>query len=126
MHDRTMQKRNATFGYVLAAALLLGNSACYANHMYQIGGPGDRELGNLPSTEWEAKTLNTYLWGAVRQDLPVDNCKLGDGTRLGIEEIKIEKNFGHVLGTIFTLGIWNPVKVSWRCAKPQPITDTLD
>ena len=99
---------------------------CATYRVYQVGGPEGRELGNQPMTEWESKTLNTFLWGAVRQDLPVENCALGDGTRTGIEEITIEMNLGHRIATIFTLGIWQPVKISWRCAKPVGIRDTLD
>ncbi len=102
---------------------LSGATGCSTTHMYQVGG---LLQGNYPVTEWKAQTLNTFFWGAVRQDLPVDNCQLGDGTRIGIEEVKIEKKFGHALATFLTLGIWNPVKISWRCAKPAPVDGILD
>jgi len=110
--------------FVLACAL--PSSACITHHVYQIGGPLGLEQGNQPGTEWEGKTLHALVWGAVlRQDLPIDTCKLGDGTRLGIEEIKIDKNFGHVLASVLTIGLWQPVKVSWRCARPPVPTGTL-
>lgn len=115
------------FSSYLLVLLCLGTiEGCATYRVYQVGGTEERELGNQPMTEWESRTLNTFLWGAVRQDLPVDNCALIDGTRTGIEEIKVEMNLGHRLATIFTLGIWQPVKISWRCAKPEGIRDTLD
>jgi hypothetical protein len=101
-------------------------SGCYTYHVYQIGGADGREMGNQPSTEWKSRTLNAFLWGAVRQDLPVENCQLANGQRLGMEEVKIDKHLGHVLAQALTLGIWVPLKVSWRCNRPVPPTGTLD
>ncbi len=94
-------------------------SGCATYHVYQVGGP--RESGNQPLTEWKSKTLHALVWGAIRQDLPVDNCKLGDGTRTGIEEVRTRANFGATLATVLTLGFWHPLQFSWRCAKP-PVT----
>ncbi|AYB33738.1 hypothetical protein [Chryseolinea soli] len=96
----------------------LSHSSCAVTHVYQAGGPDGREMGNQPGTEWESDHTNVFLWGAIRDDVRIENCKLGDGTRLNIEEIKIERNFGHQLAMIVTLGIWQPAKISWRCAKP--------
>ncbi len=124
---RSMARRRPK--HTLVALVLVSSitaSACITHHVYQIGGPGDLEQGNQPSTEWDGRTLHALFWGAVlRQDLPIDTCTLGDGTRLGIEEIKIDKNAGQVLASILTLGIWQPVKVSWRCARPKVPTGRL-
>ncbi|GEO10820.1 hypothetical protein SAE01_33160 [Segetibacter aerophilus] len=95
------------------------NNGCSTVHVYQAGGPQGREGGNQPGTEWESKPTSTFLWGAIRQDVKIENCVLGDGSRLNIEEIKVEKNFGRIVATVLTLGIWEPVKISWRCAKPK-------
>ena len=110
---------------LVVLACWMSTSGCYTYHVYQAGGPEGREQGNQPSTEWESETLHALFWGAVRQDLPVENCRLGDGTHLGIEEVKIETNFGYVLASVLTLGIWVPLQVSWRCAKPRVPTGTL-
>jgi len=98
--------------------LLMTGGGCSTVHVYQATGPDGRISGNQPGTEWESKRVNTFLWGGIRQDVIIKNCTLGDGSRLNIEEIKIEKNFGSMVATILTLGIWEPAKVSWRCAKP--------
>lgn len=95
--------------------------SCSTIHVYQVGGPQGGEAGNQPGTEWESKPASTLFWGAVRRDVRIENCVLADGSRLNIEEVKVEKNFGRMLATILTLGIWEPVKISWRCAKPKPI-----
>ena len=95
------------------------NDSCTTIHAYQTGGPQGRELGNQPATEWKSQRSNTFLWGAIRQDVKIENCSLGDGSRTNIEEFKIEKNFGSIIASVLTLGIWEPMKISWRCAKPK-------
>lgn len=116
-HALRCQKRLVLMVLVLACVSL--SAGCYSYHVYQVGGTQDRELGNQPATEWQGKTLHSFLWGNVRQDLPVANCTLGDGTRTGIEEIRVNTNLGYAALTVLTLGIWSPLKVNWRCAKPQ-------
>jgi hypothetical protein len=110
----------------LAALLTLSSSSCATYHAYQIGGPDGRELGNQASTEWKGKTLNAFAWGLVRQDLAVDVCRAQslDG-KGGFEEVKIETNALYILASVVTLGIWIPLKVSYRCAKPSSPTGTL-
>lgn len=114
----------AALVFILASAV--PTSGCYTYHVYQVGGAAGRELGNQPGTEWRNETLHAFAWGAVRQDLPVDNCQLGDGQRFGIEEVKVDTNLGYLLVSVATLGIWVPLEVSWRCAKPPGPTGTLD
>ena len=100
-------------GLTLLLAFLM-NSGCSTVHVYQAGD----NAGNQGSTEWESKRVNTFLWGAIRQDVIVDDCFVGDD-RIHIEEIKVEKNFGSILATIVTIGLWEPSKISWKCAKPS-------
>lgn len=112
-------------GLALVLACTLPATGCYTYHVYQTGGPGGRELGNQPGTEWKHQTLHAFAWGLVRQDLPVDNCQLVNGQRTGIEEIKVETNLGYVLISGITFGLWVPLEVSWRCAKPPVAVDIL-
>jgi len=102
--------------------LIIMNSSCTTVHIYQTGGPQGREQGNQPATEWESKRSTTYLWGAVRQDVQITNCTQGDGSRLNIEELKTEKNFGSIFLTVISLGLVETTKISWRCAKPKQTT----
>lgn len=110
---------------ILVCACALATVGCQTFHVYQIGGPRQREQGNQPSTEWRYKTLHAFLWGTVRQDLPIDKCQTADGARFGIEEVKVETGFGYVLGSAVTLGLWVPLRVGYRCAKPPVPTGTL-
>lgn len=107
------------------AAACLSASGCYHYHAYQIGGPEGREQGNQPATEWQSRTLHALFWGAIRQDLAIDNCRLADGTRQGIEEVRVGTNLAYVFAAALTLGIWVPIEVSWRCAKPPVAAGAL-
>jgi hypothetical protein len=94
--------------------------------IYQDGGIGDSQPQNMPGTEWKSRNLNSFLWGLIRQDLPIRNCRLENGQRLGIEEIRVGRSWPQVLGTFVTLGLWAPARVSWRCCRPPSQSGTLD
>ena len=94
--------------------------------IYQDGGIGDSQPQNMPGTEWKSKNLNCFPWGLIRQDLQITNCRLANGQRLGIEEIRVGRNFLQVLATFLTLGIWAPARISWRCCRPPSQSGTLD
>jgi hypothetical protein len=112
---------------VLPAALLaaLASGGCYNYHVYQVGGPDGRELGNQPGTEWQGRTLHAFAWGALRQDLPVDNCQTVAGQRFGIEELRVRTNLAYLTAAAVTVGLWVPLDVQWRCARPPVPTGTL-
>jgi hypothetical protein len=109
---------------VFLALFCAGASAgCYTFHLYQAGGVEGREAGSQPGTEWEFRTRHSFLWGAVRQDLAVENCRLGDGRRLNIEEVRVDTNLAFLAASVATLGIWVPVRLGWRCARPVAPTN---
>ena len=111
----------------LLACLLSGLLAgCSTFHVYQVGGPGDSQPQNVPDTEWIYVKRNSYLWGLVRQDLPVDNCLDGAGNRKGIEEIRVDRTAAQGLASILTLGLWTPVRIGWRCNKLPTETIILE
>jgi Bor protein len=101
-------------------------SAASTYHIYQDLGLGDSQPQNMPGTEWKSKNLNSFLWGLIRQDLPITNCRLANGQRVGIEEIRVGRNFLQALATLLTLGIWAPMRISWRCCRPPSQSGTLD
>ena len=94
--------------------------------IYQDGGIGDSQPQNMPGTEWKSRTLNSFLWGLIRQDLPVTNCRLANGQRLGIEELRVGRSVRQTLTMFLTLGIWAPATISWRCCRPPSQSGTLD
>lgn len=103
-----------------------GFSAVSTYLIYQDGGLGDSQPQNMPGTEWESKTLMSYAWGLWREDLPVTNCRLSNGRRLGIEQIRLGRSLPQMLITLLTLGLVAPVRVSWRCCRPPSQSGTLD
>ncbi|HEX5728076.1 hypothetical protein [Microbacterium sp.] len=94
--------------------------------IYQDGGLGDSQPQNMPGTEWKSANLNSFLWGLIRQDLPITNCRLANGQRLGIEEIRVGRSVLQTLGMFVTLGLWAPARVSWRCCRPPSQSGTLE
>ncbi|HYI40437.1 MAG TPA: hypothetical protein VE053_08985 [Allosphingosinicella sp.] len=110
---------------LLACLLSVSLAGCSTFHVYQTGGVEDRQPQNMPDTEWVYVKRNSYLWGLVRQDLPVDNCRDGAGNRKGIEEIRVDRTAAQGLASILTLGLWTPLKIGWRCNKLPGVTDTL-
>lgn len=94
--------------------------------IYQDGGIGDSWPQNMPGTEWESRTLYSFGWGLWRQDLPVSNCRLANGQRLGIEELRLGRSLSQTLVTFITLGLVAPVRVSWRCCRPPSPSGVLD
>src|SRR5688500_15481868 len=94
--------------------------------VYQDGGIGDSQPQNMPGTEWKSKTLKSFAWGLWRQDLPITNCRLANGQRLGIEELRIGRSWPQILLTLLTLGFVAPTRVSWRCCRPMSQSGSLD
>ena len=131
MGSRRQTKSRATSKYQAICALsslllVYGSTGCATYHVYERGGKGGLELGSQPGTQWsEKKRLDALFWGLVREDCIVDQYTLPDGTRVGFDEVQIETNPGYVLATVLTLGIWIPIDVSYRCAKPPGLSGSL-
>ena len=106
----------------VVAGLLAG---CTTFHVYQDKGLADSQPQNVPDTEWTYVKRNSFLWGLVRQDLLVENCRDTAGRRKGIEQIRVDRNAAEGLASILTLGLWNPVTIGWRCNKLEGQTGTL-
>jgi hypothetical protein len=103
---------------------LLSDTATYL--IYQDGGIGDSQPQNMPGTEWKSQNRSSFLWGLIRQDLPITNCRLANGQRLGIEELRIGRTFLQGLAALLTLGLWAPTRISWRCCRPPSQSGKLD
>jgi hypothetical protein len=103
-----------------------GFSAVAPYLIYQDLGLGDSQPQNMPSTEWESRTLRSFAWGLWREDLPVTNCRLANGQRLGIEQVRIGRSLPQTLITVLTLGFVAPMQVGWRCCRPPSPSGSLD
>lgn len=74
-----------------------------------------------PSTSYNQTTVHSYLWGLVQPaengiNVVTNNC---DSLNIhSIDEVRISTNIGYALITVCTIGIWCPMTVEWKCAKP--------
>ena len=89
---------------VLAAFLLM--EGCYHSRLTVSG---------EPATDYQKKTTHALFWGLVQDNVVTSNCR-GDG----LQEVRMSTNFGYLLLSVATLGIWVPMEVEWRCAKAAP------
>lgn len=90
---------------VIVGTIAVGNG-CYH---YRISARGEA------ATEYQKKTMHALFWGLVQENQFADNCQ-----GAGIHEVRVSTNFGYVLASVVTLGIWVPVDVEWKCAREAP------
>ena len=102
------------------------NNLLSSTLIYQDRGIFGSQPQNMPGKELETRWLNSLAWGFWRQDLPITNCRLSNGQRLGIEELRIGRTFLQLLITVLTLGFWAPITVSWRCCRPPIQSGNLE
>jgi hypothetical protein len=100
-----MSRLRSRLTIILVASGIVGGCAHY--HV--------RSAEPNPGTELVSRPSNSALWGAVRDDVIPHNCQTN-----AIDEVRVNRNAGHALVTILTLGLWAPVDVEWRCRKPEP------
>ncbi|GHN01059.1 hypothetical protein WSM22_25480 [Cytophagales bacterium WSM2-2] len=105
----------------MLALILTINQGCYH---YRIS-----SANFDPSTSYEKKTIHSFFWGLAAKrnngiDLVTDNCDKMNINQL--DEIRVTTNLGYSLINIATLGIWNPIQIQWKCAKPREREGTTD
>ena len=100
--------------------ILMVNQSCYH---YRVS-----SANFDPSTNYNKKTVHSYLWGKVQSrtngiDVVADNC---DALKINmLDEVRVTTSFPYALITVITLGIWCPIQVEWKCAKPCPREGTI-
>jgi hypothetical protein len=101
------------------AGLLILHAGCYT---YRLATHAQSSTDELITTK---KTAHSLFWGLLNkpQAVMTPNCdQLGVN---GVAEVTVKTNFGYALLTIATLGIYCPVTISWKCAKPCNPTGVL-
>jgi hypothetical protein len=103
---------NTALHCLLVVALLsalVGTQGCAYNYRVQVINPD-------PATEYQRRTVNNFWWG-LSPDPPIvtSNCVAN-----AMDEVHVETNFGYLLLSVVTLGIWVPLDVEWKCAKEHP------
>jgi hypothetical protein len=99
----------------LTASLLL-LSSCYS---YRVA------THALPGAEMNSKTAHSFFWGLVQNPKEISTPICDTLNANGVALVQVKTNFGYSLITVFTLGIWCPIKIQWQCSKPCQVTGHL-
>jgi|SRR5947209_20619211 len=89
------------------ALVLLSFSTCGCTREYRLN-----PAHSVPTALPMQKTVHTIRAGGSEPVVSPLNC-MGNG----VAEVIVSRNFNQRLGSILTLGIYNPVTIKWRCAK---------
>ena len=90
---------------VLVLALLVGSSGCVHHRVVAQSGDPVRVMK-------QTATHHQYLWGLVGEpSIFVDDC-----VSHSLYDVEVSTTVWQALATFFTLWIWAPVTVEWRCA----------
>jgi hypothetical protein len=98
-----MRKRSV---FIVLVAIVVLTEGCYH---YRISMRGEA------ATEPHKKTMHALFWGLVQENQFADNCQ-----GKGIHEVRVSTNFGYVLVSVVTVGIWVPMDIEWSCAREAP------
>jgi Bor protein len=95
---------------LLAGCFLILMQSCYSYHVTTARFD--------PSTHYNKKFVSSFFWGLLQQNVVASNC---DSLKVNsLDEVHVKTNLGYAAITVITLGIWCPMTVEWKCAKPCP------
>jgi len=100
--------RRAVSRFVLVVVVLIPVVCCPGCYHYRVTAPQPD-----PATQYERRMVQAFLWGMLQQDTRALDCKSN-----ALDEVRVTTNLGYLLASVLTLGIWAPMDVEWRCAKP--------
>ena len=92
---------------VVAVAAVVALQGC-ANYQARVAD------GKPLDPEYEGGTMHAYLFGAYVSP----EIRSAEDCRNGMYDVVVEDNYFYSLASVFTLGIWMPVDVSYRCKAP--------
>jgi hypothetical protein len=70
-------------------------------------------------------TTHSFLWGLLKNPKEIHTPVCDSLGANGMAEVTVKNNFGFAFITVATLGIWCPMRLEWKCAKPCKKTGTL-
>jgi hypothetical protein len=88
---------------LLIAALSLGGCA-YHRVVVAVPNPPDQRYHRVQSS--------ALGWGTIEQTSVAKNCP----TNL-LSEVRVKTSLAQSLGTVLTLGLWQPATIEYRCSK---------
>ncbi len=115
-----MRYQSATTRIVVC--LLLYTVSCSSCFTYRVTTHAQATTDNTPANSRKACSL---FWGIINKPQVITTPVCDSLGVNGVSEVVVKTNFGNALVTILTLGIYCPVRVEWKCAKPCRQTQTL-
>ena len=94
--------------------------------VYQDGGVFDSQPQNMPGTEWRRSSSRASRGASGARICPITNCRLSNGQRLGIEEIRFGRTLPQMLVTALTLGFVGADAGQLALVPPAVQSGTLD
>jgi hypothetical protein len=102
-------------GILVRGALLAGVLAVQACAEYRISVPDSDPIQlEGQESEYVDRTMNAYLWGNILDPQVVAAECQGEG----INDVIVDRTWHQDLISVFTLGIWMPSEVRYRCKAP--------
>src|SRR4051812_42627928 len=115
-----MERHRKTIAvYCILIACCVLQSSCFT---YRVA---THAQGSTDNTPYNSKKACSLFWGLLNKPQVISTPTCDSLGVNGVSEVVVKTNFGNILVTIFTLGIYCPVRVQWKCAKPCQQSDTL-
>jgi Bor protein len=102
---------------VVCLAIVMFLSSCYSYRVATQAQAGAEATTTI--------TTNSFFWGLVKSPKEIHTPVCDSLGSTGMAEVTIKNNFGFALITVATLGIWSPIRLTWKCGKPNKKTGTL-
>src|SRR3954463_13497584 len=100
--------RHSAFACLFSISILL--SSCYSYRVATQAQAGTETLKTI--------TAHSFFWGLLKSPKEIHTPVCDSLGSTGMAEVNIKNNFGFSFITVATLGIWSPIKLECKCAKP--------
>jgi len=100
----------ARLGRRIAMALLVVTANLQGCSNYQVRVADGKPLGEA----YETEVVQAYGWANWMSPLSVT----GEECKQGLYDVIVEPNYLYDLASVFTLGLWMPREVGYRCKAP--------
>lgn len=98
-----------SFPQLAVSVLMLASLSLSGCYHYRVAA-----ANSAPADDGHSATKHALVWGLLEEGTTEPNCQ-GNG----LAEVEASTNFGFVLLSVVTLGVWVPQKLEWKCAKDR-------
>jgi hypothetical protein len=116
MHDHSSPIYNRCRSVVILLAVAFSFSSCVT---YRV------QTHVQEATEFDSLRVSSLFWG-IAQSPKIVSAATCDSLHLyGMSEVSMRRSFGDYMLSLVTVGIYNPAKLKWKCAKGPGKTGTM-